>query len=360
MEGLYFKEEVIRLYHLTTYFDKNYLSRGLVLYESLRQNTSDFILYVLCLDQITLDFFKDNVDSYPQVKCLTLEELENDDNDLKSCKNTRSRIEYYFTISPCLPLHLLKKYKIPHICSLDADILFLSNPSKLFDYLNTASVIITPHKFSAELSGKEQFGIFNVSFQIFKNDEIGLACLNKWREQCIAWCGDYIDENTGFFADQKYLDSWPDEYGEKLIVLNDEVSGLAPWNLNRYKLSFKNDKLYSGNEPVIFYHFHGFKFFTDKWASNWFNPYLVKTYMAVHSLYLNYWNKVSDIDLKWNFVSSASVRHDLSMNIIDKILNEDGVYYRINRNKLQQMNFFNINDRVKGIIKKLYGLLNKA
>jgi hypothetical protein len=41
------------------------------------------------------------------------------------------------------------------------------------------------------------------------------------------------------------------------------------------------------------------------------------------------------------------------MNIIDKILNEDGVYYRINRNKLQQMNFFNINDRVKGIIKKL-------
>lgn len=348
------------MYYFTTYFDKNYLSRGLVLYESLQNNTSEFILYVLCLDQETVNFFHINEETYPQVKCLTLEELENDDSDLKKCKNNRSRIEYYFTISPCLPLNLLKKYNIPHICSLDADILFFSDPSKLFDYLNTASIIITPHKFSAELSEKEQFGIFNVSFQIFKNDEVGLSCLNKWREQCITWCGDYIDEKTGFFADQKYLDSWPEEYGKKLKVLNDKVSGLAPWNLNKYKLSFRNDKLYSGNESVIFYHFHGFKFFTHKWASNWFNPYLVKTYKAIHSLYLNYWNKVSDMDLKWNFTISSSVRYDLSMNIIDKILNEDGVYYRINRTTLNQMNFFNINERVKLVIIKFYGLLNKA
>ena len=348
------------MYYFATYFDKNYLSRGLVLYESLQNNTSEFILYVLCLDQETVNFFHINEETYPQVKCLTIEELENDDSDLKKCKNNRSRIEYYFTISPCLPLNLLKKYNIPHICSLDADILFFSDPSKLFDYLNVASIIITPHKFSAELSEKEQFGIFNVSFQIFKNDEVGLACLNKWREQCITWCGDYIDENTGFFADQKYLDSWPEEYGKKLIVLNDKVSGLAPWNLNKYKLNFRNDKLYSDNEAVIFFHFHGFKFFTHKWASNWFNPYLVKTCKAIHSLYLNYWNKVSDMDLKWNFTSSSSVRYDLSMNIIDKILNEDGVYYRINRTTLKQMNFFNINERVKLVIIKFYGLLNKA
>jgi hypothetical protein len=48
------------------------------------------------------------------------------------------------------------------------------------------------------------------------------------------------------------------------------------------------------------------------------------------------------------------------MNIIEKILNEDGVYYRINRTTLKQMNFFNINDRVKLVIIKIYGLLNKA
>jgi hypothetical protein len=66
------------------------------------------------------------------------------------------------------------------------------------------------------------------------------------------------------------------------------------------------------------------------------------------------------MDLKWNFTSSASVRHDLSINILDKILYEDGVYYRINRTSLQQMNFFNINERVKMVVKKLYGLFNKA
>ena len=46
--------------YFTTFFDKNYLSRGLVLIESLQSHTSFFTIYVLCLDEFTLDFFKQN------------------------------------------------------------------------------------------------------------------------------------------------------------------------------------------------------------------------------------------------------------------------------------------------------------
>ena len=102
-----------------------------------------------------------------------------------------------------MPLYVLKKYDLTHICSLDADILFLDTPKSLFDYLNDYSIIITPHKFSEEITGLVEYGIYNVSFQIFKNDETGRKCLQHWRTQCIDWCRDEFDEINNRFADQK-------------------------------------------------------------------------------------------------------------------------------------------------------------
>ena len=93
----------------TTFFDKNYLSRGLVLIESLQQYTESFEIYVLCLDDFTANFFQQNNKEYPQVIVVLLSEIEQSDEALFAIKTERSLIEYYFTLSPCLPLYLLKK-----------------------------------------------------------------------------------------------------------------------------------------------------------------------------------------------------------------------------------------------------------
>ena len=146
------------------------MSRGLVLIESLQKNSSLFKIYVLCLDDFTVNFLKKNLEIYPQVIIIILSDIENNDVNLLSIKKDRSLIEYYFTLSPCLPLYLLKKYKLSHICSIDADLQFFSSPQILFDYLNIFSIIITPHKFSKGLQEFNIYGINNVSFQIFKND----------------------------------------------------------------------------------------------------------------------------------------------------------------------------------------------
>jgi len=242
--------------YLTTYFDNNYLSRGLLLYGSLKKYCNQFTLYILCLDNSVLDYFINNSSSFPEVIALSLCEIEEKDTELMQCKVNRSKIEYYFTLSPCLPLFLLEKYKIPHVCSLDADILFFSDPNVIFSYLENYSILITPHNFSKDLKHKEIYGKYNVSFQIFKNDSDGIACLNEWRRDCIDWCYDRLENNK--FADQKYLEKWSQQY-DGVYEIDIIGCGVAPWNLNSYTFSYFNDCLYINGRKIIFYHYHGLR-----------------------------------------------------------------------------------------------------
>lgn len=339
--------------HLTTFFDKNYLSRGLVLYKSLKEYTSDFELYILCLDDFTKDYFEKNKIDFPEVKTLQLKDIEENDTDLAIAKINRSRIEYYFTLSPCLPLYLLKKHKLPHICSLDADILFLNSPKSLFDKLNEYSIVITPHKFSDEITHLSKFGMYNVSFQIFKNNETGLACLQKWKEECIEYCGDEYDEVNERFADQKYLDKWLTLYPNEVFVLNDNVSGLAPWNLNNYKVEKIENCYYSNQEQMIFYHFHHFKIFNKSWASNGFNEYKAKYQNGVDALYLDYWNKIDSFNNQFAIVKEDSTRYKTSSKLLPKLLKENEVYYRKNYN-LEHKSFTFVPKFIRKLIIKRY------
>ena len=339
--------------YFTTYFDKNYLSRGLVLYDSLKEHSSSFKLFVLCLDDFTLDYFKNHPGQYPEIEILSLGEMEAYDRELNDCKTDRSLIEYYFTLSPCLPLYLLKKHALPHICSLDADIFFLQSPELLFNYLNEYSIVITPHKFSAELSDLVKYGYYNVSFQIFKNDDNGQNCLANWREQCLIWCGDHFDEINNRFADQKYLDEWPQRYRGAVKILDDHVSGIAPWNLNNYTIKRKNRAFYSNDERMIFYHFHQFKFISAKWASHGFNEYQVKYNHEIGKLYLEYWNKVNKYNKRLSFTKDHSTRSNQLHAIWQRLQIEDLVYY-----KPTDLSLFNIRiQKLPLMVKKIMGKL---
>ena len=341
--------------HLATFFDKNYLSRGIVLYQSLSQACSVFKLYVLCLDETVLHYFEEHKAIFPHVITIGMEELERDDQDLLACKKNRSKIEYYFTISPCLPLYLLNRFQLPHICTLDADILFLSPLDSVFDNLTQYSIIITPHKFSKQILSSEKYGKFNVSFQIFKNDEIGLKCLHHWRKQCIEWCYDQYDEKNDRFADQKYLDSWPQSYGEKLLVLDDDVCGLAAWNLNNYVIARNQNQFLSNGRPIIFYHFHNFKILGKNWAANGFDKYKVVPSDNIHYLYLHYWNLLESHNQKIGSNLDFSERTNLSGNLGNKLNNERFVYFKLFSKNIFYFDYLKMPELIRKIIYKLNG-----
>jgi hypothetical protein len=216
--------------------------------------------------------------------------------------------------------------------------MFFSTPEQLFNNLHSYSIVITPHKFSPELIDQEEFGKYNVSFQIFKNDNWGKMCLEKWRAQCIEWCHDYPDEQKQRFGDQKYLDSWPNDYPGKVKVLNDAVSGLAAWNMNNFTITKKDGIYYSNAEKIVFYHYHAFKLLGRRWASNGFWVYKVTPQKLLVEMYHLYWKKLNAKNTVLNFTTDKSARQNLEESTLRKIVTYKGVFYYLSNSRLLMIN----------------------
>lgn len=238
-----------------TYFDRNYLTRGLALYRSLVQHEAEFRLWVLCLDDEALRILR--ALDLPQVLPVALSELESVDTALVQARPTRSRVEYFFTMTPCWI-----RYLMPEVASgewltyLDADLYFYGSPEPVFDELSDASVGIIAHRFPERLRHLERHGIYNVGFLAFRQDQAAEECLGRWREQCLEWCYDRVED--GRFGDQKYLDAWPTECRD-VHVIEHPGAGLAPWNFSRYAISPDRAAPMVDGKPLVFYHFHALK-----------------------------------------------------------------------------------------------------
>jgi hypothetical protein len=238
--------------YFCTYFDRNYLPRGLALYQSLRRHCRAFKLWVLCMDRISHEAL--TMLELPDVHAIALADYERDDKALLEAKQNRTLIEYYFTCSPSLPLFILDNHRdVDLITYLDADLFFFADPTPVFDELGDRSIGIIGHRFPASLRGLERFGVYNVGWLSFRRNAQALTCLRWWRERCLEWCFDRYED--GRFADQKYLDDWPERF-QGVAVLQHKGANLAPWNLARYTLSTHGDNVMVDEQSLIFFHFH--------------------------------------------------------------------------------------------------------
>jgi hypothetical protein len=153
---------------------------------------------------------------------------------------------------------------------IDADMIFYSDPAVLLDELHEDSVMISPHRYSKEYNVSKTHGIYCVQFVYFKNNTEGLTALTWWRERCLEWC--YAYQEDGKFGDQKYLDDWPERF-KGVHVIQHAGAGLAPWNLQQFEIVPDKDQLRikerKSNQisQVVFFHFHGLKFYSDKMFS---------------------------------------------------------------------------------------------
>lgn len=240
-----------------TLFDHNYLYKGLALYSSLEKHCPDYTLWILAMSDIAYETLRKL--KLKNVKLIRLKDFE--DDELLKIKPTRSVVEYFWTLTPSLPLYVLSRDTgIDSVTYVDADCFFFSDPEPIFEELGRDSVLIIEHRYADERKDWEKTaGRFNVELLIFKRDDIGLKVLKRWREQCNEWC--YYREEEGKFGDQMYLNSWPEDYSG-VHILAHKGSGLAPWNIKNYEIHQKKGLVYVDSDPLVFYHFHALKMYS--------------------------------------------------------------------------------------------------
>jgi len=243
--------------HFCTLFDRNYLYRGLAMHESLSRYCAEFHLFILCFDDITYEVLGNM--SLPHTTLITLEEFE--DGELRRVKQDRTVGEYCWTCTSSLLLYVFNKYtEVQELTYLDADLMFFSSPQPLFKEMGDGSILITPHRYSRQYDQSDTSGIYCVQYLTFKRDDRGFKALNWWRERCIEWCYNRVED--GKFGDQKYLDDWPERF-EGVVVSDNIGAGVAPWNVRQYKITRDGDRLFAGGKKIVFYHYHFFKCYTN-------------------------------------------------------------------------------------------------
>ena len=269
-----------------TLFNTNYLTRALVMYDSLLDTRTDFHLYIFAFDDTVFNFFKND---YVKKNITVISLLEFEDDELLNIKPTRTAGEYCWTCTPSVILYAIKKYDLISCTYIDADLYFYNNPNILIEEMNDKSILLTEHRFTKEYEDKVENGIYCVQFMTFKNNNDGMKALQWWRDACIEWC--YARSENGKFGDQKYLDDWLIRF-DGVHILHHIGGGVAPWNVQQYTF-FENNNIVKGivnnkdeNFNLIFFHFHSLKFYTNStiWLSNY--PTSSSAYQLVYSPYI--------------------------------------------------------------------------
>ncbi len=293
------------MYYFCTYFDHRYVSRGLALYHSLHRQCNEFSLYILCLsDECHTALVRLQL---PHVTLVTLQELENHNPELLTSKCNRSLIEYYFTCTPSFLLYLLSRYQhIAFITYLDADIYFFADPTAIFQEIGENSIAIIPHRFTPRLHDFEKFGKYNVGWLSFRKHKDVLSCLDWYKSKCIEWCYDIPED--GRFADQKYLDYFPELF-KGVIIIQQKGANVAPWNIENYAVSASGGTVTVDGKPIVFYHFHGLKRFNIFLFDSGFSRYKAKfTKDIKNALYIPYLHKLCEIQKELDDAPKDNIR----------------------------------------------------
>ena len=252
--------------YFCTLFDSGYLFKGVVMLRTLHQNCEDAHIFVLCMDEPCRRILE-RLD-LQGVTCISLPEIES--TELLIAKKDRNIAEYCWTLSSSFTAWVIDRYPDVNLLTyVDADLMFYSSVAPLFEEIGTSSVAIIEHRFTPRLKHLEENGRFCVEWVTFRRDFDGLACLYRWRDQCIEWC--YARLEGGRMGDQKYLDEWPMRYAST-HVLQHPGAGLAPWNYPNYRIEQADDgHLAVDGQPLIFYHFHQFQLLEDG-DFDWLSP----------------------------------------------------------------------------------------
>lgn len=237
--------------NICTLFDSAYAPKGFALLASIRRHMPEARVFVLALDDDVM-----NDITVPGVKVIPLAWIN--DRGVLEARNNRTWQEFVWTLASVWAFYAVAHFDLDSIAYMDADTFLFSDLAPLYDEVGEADVAIIPHRWTPKYEKRlRPNGIYNVSWVYFKSSPVGIECLRTWTDQCLKWC--YYANDAGRFADQGYLNDWPERWGAH--VVEHLGANLAPWNQEQYRyavdghgrLTIHNS---TRHDPLLFYHFH--------------------------------------------------------------------------------------------------------
>ncbi len=157
----------------------------------------------------------------------------------------------------------------------DPDIYVFSPLTKIFSALDTHDMVLTPHVADPHpiYQGEDEWaicvtGIFNLGFCGSRNADSTKKLMQWWRIRLTGQA--FCDRTVGTFTDQKWMDWAPAFLGDKLCVMRDLGTNLAPWNIFEREIYQHDDHTLwvrprhndgdTTPSPLAFVHFSGYDY----------------------------------------------------------------------------------------------------
>lgn len=165
---------------------------------------------------------------------------------------------FRWALKPVFMCYLLEN-GYDKILFTDCDIFFFNAYSFLFDELDDAGILLTPHwRNSDPLIDESSFytlftdGFFNAGF--IGSNKKGLPALQWWANACHYKMGS--SAASGIHDDQRYLDVLPVEF-ESVKIIRHQGCNIGGWNrLVCQRVPADNSVLINNIYPIIFIHFN--------------------------------------------------------------------------------------------------------
>lgn len=240
-----------------TIITTDYFPYALALFKSLRKYDSEISLHVLIADNK-----KTTVEAaaISGIKLTDANELYDYDilGELFSKYAHTQMDSFRWAVKPVFISYLLEN-GYDKVLYTDCDIYFFNDYNFIFQELDHASILLTPHWHNPNPSINENSfltlftsGIFNAGF--IGASTKGLPALKWWAEACHFKMGEV--KSLGIHDDQKYLDALPALF-EHIKIIRHKGCNIAAWNFEECKRTMANGTvMINGEYPIIFIHFN--------------------------------------------------------------------------------------------------------
>jgi hypothetical protein len=172
-------------------------------------------------------------------------------------------LELNTNVKPTFMKYLLKTYGLEQLIYLDPDIFVYRRLTPVFEALEVANAVLTPHFTSPLDDGKQPNeqellynGTYNLGFIGVRRGEETDRILSWWERRCLD--NGFSEGRTGLFVDQKWMNLVP-AFFEGVAILKHPGCNMAYWNLHERVLSPATEGgfVVNTNAPLCFFHFSG-------------------------------------------------------------------------------------------------------